>query len=73
MYGGEIVGRASEDDWQAEDDARTIARAEAIKADPKRMEKARAAAKKIADRERIEKETMESLAKGFDYGEQKEK
>ena len=73
MYGGEIVGPASEDDWQAEDDARTIVRAEAIKADPKRMEKARAAAKKIADRERIEKETMESLAKGFDYGEQKEK
>ena len=73
MYGGEIVGPSSEDDWQAEDDARTIVRAEAIKADPKRMEKAQAAAKKIADRERIEKETMETLAKGFTYEEQKGK
>ncbi len=60
MYGGAVV--ANEDDWQAEDDARTIARAEAIKADPERMKKAMEAAKRIAERERIEKEAMQKLA-----------
>ncbi len=36
----------SNDDWQAEDDLLTLMRAEAIKADPKRYDRARALAKK---------------------------
>jgi hypothetical protein len=36
----------SNDDWQAEDDLRTLMRAEEIKADPKRCDRARALAKK---------------------------
>lgn len=51
-----------ENDWQAEDDARTIARAEAIKGDPERLKKAQDAAAKIAERERLEQEAMQKLA-----------
>lgn len=61
----------SEDDWQAEDDARTIVRAEVIKSDLERMKKAQEAAVKIAEKERIEKEAMENLAgarKFYDKG-----
>ena len=37
---------SADHDWQAEDDMRTLARAEEIKRDPKRLAAAKAAAKK---------------------------
>lgn len=42
----------SEKDWRAEEDARTLARAEAIKADNTRLSNARVAAEKMLESER---------------------
>lgn len=44
--GNSIAITKSEDDWQTEDDLRTLTRAEEIENDPKRLAKARALAKK---------------------------
>lgn len=41
-----IAMTKSEDDWQAEDDLRTLMRAEEIEKDPKRLAKAQSLAKK---------------------------
>ena len=43
---GLIAMTKSEDDWQAEDDLRTLMRCEEIEKDPKRLAKAQALAKK---------------------------
>lgn len=42
---GAIAMTRAEDDWQAEDDLRTLMRCEEIEADPKRLAKAQALAK----------------------------
>jgi hypothetical protein len=44
--GNLIASVKSEDDWQAEDDLRTLTRAEEIEKDPKRLAKVQALAKK---------------------------
>jgi hypothetical protein len=53
----------SEEDWQAEDDAHTIARAEEVKADPERLKRAQKAAKRIVEQEKARAKAMEKLAK----------
>lgn len=53
-----------EKDWRAEDDARTLSNAEAIKADPERMEKAAKAAKRMIEEEKARTEGLEKVAKG---------
>jgi hypothetical protein len=58
--GETMIGQKSEDDWQAECDARTIIDADAIKADVTRMAKAKAAAERMLEEE---KQRMESLKK----------
>jgi len=50
--------------WQAENDARTLANAEAIKADKGRLERARAAAKRMAQQEREQANAMNKVAGG---------
>jgi hypothetical protein len=52
----------TEADWQAEDDARTLARAEVIKNDQSRLTKAQQAANKIAEREMKEASAMKKVA-----------
>lgn len=51
-----------EEDYQAEDDARTLISAEAIKSDSKRMERAQAAAKKMLVEEEARHKAMQALA-----------
>jgi len=58
-----IVGKQkSEEYWKAENDARTLVDAEAIKADEPRMKKAQAAAKKMLDEEQARAEAMKKIA-----------
>ena len=52
----------TEAQWQAEDDARTLAQAEVIKQDQARLANARNAAAKIAAREREEANAMSKVA-----------
>ena len=55
-------GPKSEEDWQAECDARTIAEGEVIKADEKRFERAQAAAKKMAEAAAVEANALKAIA-----------
>lgn len=50
--------------WEAESDARTLARAEEIKADSKRVQKASQAAKKMALEASKEAASMQKVASG---------
>lgn len=52
----------TEAEWQAEDDARTLAQAEVIKQDKARLEKAQSAAEKIAAEERERAKAMAKVA-----------
>ena len=53
----------SEHDWEAEEDARSLARAMAVKADPARMKKAKAAASRILkEKTKDAKERKEEVA-----------
>jgi len=54
----------SDNDWQAEDDARTLSEAEVIKSDASRLSKAEAAAKTISERKQKEAEAMKKIATG---------
>lgn len=50
-----LIAAAGEDKWQAEDDMRTLARAEEIRRDPKRLKAAQAIAKeKIKELEALQ-------------------
>lgn len=63
-----------EKDWRAEDDARTLSNAEAIKADPERMERASKAAKRMLEEEKARTEGLQKVAKGqLSYKSMKEK
>ena len=66
---GEItMAPTSEEDWEAESDARTLAEAEGIKAVPEKMKKAQAAAKRMLAEEKAKAEAMEKIAGAkFDY------
>lgn len=46
MKNGAKAVTASDNDWQAEDDMRTLMRAEEVRRDPKRLAAAKACAKK---------------------------
>jgi hypothetical protein len=50
-------------DWEAEDDLRTLARAEEIKADKKRMQRAQKAGKRVLKDKQKEVRTISSIAK----------
>lgn len=50
-------------DWQAQDDMRTLLRAAAIKRDPKRLKAARVEARKKLEEQNAETAQMRSLAK----------
>ncbi len=50
--------------WCAQDDARTLAEAEVIKADPERLKRAQAAAKSMADEAEVKADAMEKIASG---------
>lgn len=63
MYGEPLMA-SSERDWQAEDDMRTLMRAKAIERDPKRLAKARAAAKRKLTEQNAETTEMKALANG---------
>ncbi len=53
---------AEEKKWRAESDARTLAEAEAIKADPKRLKVAQGAAKEMAEEEERRAKAMKAVA-----------
>ena len=53
-----------EKDWRAEDDARTLSNAEAIKADTERMERAAKAAKRMLEEEEARTKGLQMVAKG---------
>ena len=53
----------NEVDWQAEEDGRTLMRAEQIKSDPRRLQRARAALDKLAEEKREEAKAA-AAAKG---------
>ena len=55
---------ASDMDWEADNDARTLADAEIIKNDANRMIKAQAAAKRIAERNAKENMSLLNIAAG---------
>ncbi|MDB4278440.1 hypothetical protein N9917_02420 [Deltaproteobacteria bacterium] len=48
--------------WEAQDDARTLARAEKIKASPKKMKAAQAQAKKMVAEEKKELQGLQRVA-----------
>ncbi len=52
-------------DWEAENDASTLAEAELIKADEKRMKKAQEAAKKMADEARDRAHALEDASRAY--------
>lgn len=54
----------NEAEYQAHDDARSLIRAEVVKADPARLKAAKAWAKKLLAAENAEQKAMESVAKG---------
>lgn len=53
----------SEKDWQAENDAETLARAAEIKADKKRMSAAASAAKKMVDDAAVRTKALKRVAR----------
>jgi len=50
-------------EWEEESFAKDLARAEKVKADPKKMAKARKGAKRIAKEEMVEAKYMQAVAK----------
>ena len=56
------TGPKSEKEWQAQDDAHTLARAEAIKADSSRHQRAKNAAQKMLDDEREDVRLLSKVA-----------
>lgn len=57
------VMTAEDKRWQAETDARTLARTVRIQRDPSRLKAAQVAAAKMAEKERNEAQTMEAVAR----------
>ena len=55
-------------DWEAEEDARHLIRANEIKADPHRLQKAKTAAARKADEKFEEAKNMKKAAKGINGG-----
>ena len=66
---------AEEKQWQAENDARTLAEADVINNDPERLEAAQKAAKKMLDEQKRQTEAMEHVVDEvtFDYRKKKDK
>ncbi len=68
VRGGAMAKRpklsADEKKWRAQDDARTLAEAEAIKADEERLKAAQAAAKSMADEAQVKARAMTKIAAG---------
>ncbi len=64
MLGMTYPSMMSDEDWRARDDAYTLSRAEEIRKDAIRMNKAQAAAAKILEEEKQEKEAMAKVAGG---------
>ena len=58
---------AEDKKWQAEHDARTMAEAEAIKADPERFKAAAEAAEGIKKEAMDEAMALEKISRGFQY------
>jgi hypothetical protein len=56
------IREKTEAEWQAEDDARSLAQAEEIKADKPRLDKAQDAAKRMADEEAERAKAMRKVA-----------
>lgn len=54
---------STDKEWQAQDDARALARADVIKNDPARLEKAQAQAAKMAEHDRQEANAMSKVAR----------
>ena len=54
---------SSENDWQAEQDARTMAEAEGIKSDPEKMKRAQKAAKRMLKEEEAKKKASRKSRK----------
>jgi len=52
----------SEAEWQAEYDARSLAEAEKIKNDPRRLQRAQTAAGRLAEKEKEEAKAMSKVA-----------
>lgn len=55
-------GIVADKQWQAQDDARTLAFAEAIKQDPGRLKSAQEAAQKMVEQKREEADAMAKVA-----------
>ena len=68
---------AEEKQWQAENDARTLAEADVINNDPERLEAAQKAAKKMLAAQKRQTEAMEHVVDEdevtFDYRKKKDK
>ena len=66
---------AEEKQWQAENDARTLAEADVINNDPERLEAAQKAAKKMLAEQKRQAEAMEHVVDEvtFDYRKKKDK
>jgi len=58
----------TEAQWQAEYDARSLAEAEKIKNDPRRLERAQTAAGRLAEKEKEEAKAMSKVAGGRSRG-----
>jgi hypothetical protein len=58
------VSMKEDEDWKARDDAQTVARAHAIKADPERRARAAKEAKKLADEKAAELRGLRSISRG---------
>jgi hypothetical protein len=58
-----MITAEQEAKWRAEEDARTLAEANVIRKDPGRLDKAKEAARKIADEERKRANAMSAVGK----------
>ena len=63
ISGGSKMEPMTEKQWQARDDAHTLARAEEIKADPTRMSNAQQAAKNMLEEQRKETQAIAKVAR----------
>lgn len=61
-YGDAEPAMKTDNDWRADDDMRTLMRASAIRADPKRLAAAKKAAKRKLEEQNAETRQMKSLA-----------
>ncbi len=71
----EVTGlSADEKRWRAESDARSLAEADAIQKDPKRLEAATEAAKRMAEEQQRDADAMTRVAAGiFSYPKMQDK